>query len=115
MDIQQVNFMLMAQDMDRAVAFWCDTVGLGKRFASPWWSELTHGDTTVALHGGGDGTFRKTGLGVQVTDVASACAEVVAGGGAVRKPPESRPNEGLTLAEVTDTEGNGFGLSQLDR
>ena len=37
-------------DMDKAVAFHRDTLGLQLKFASPFWSEFTTGDTTLALH-----------------------------------------------------------------
>jgi len=37
---------------------------------------------------------------------------VVAAGGAVRQAPWSNPEEGIQLAQLTDTEGNGFMLSQ---
>lgn len=37
-------------DMDRAVAFHRDTLGLPLKFASPHWSEFATGETTLALH-----------------------------------------------------------------
>ena len=37
-------------DMDKAVAFHRDTLGLQLKFASPFWSEFATGDTTLALH-----------------------------------------------------------------
>ena len=112
MKIQQVKFMLWAEDMDRAVAFWRDTVGLTLGFASPHWSELRHGDAVVALHGGGDGSFKPTGLGFQVDDIDAAVAQFAAGGAEVRLPPTAREGEPIKLAELTDPEGNGFSVSQ---
>ena len=112
MRIESVIFMLMAQDMDRAVAFYRDVVGLDVRSASPRWTELTHGDATVALHGGGDGAFHETGLSFLVTDLDTACQEVEKGGGRVLKAPEDRPGEPIRLAHLADTEGNGFTMSQ---
>ena len=76
MRIESLKYMLMAQDMDRAVAFYRDVVGLKVNSQSPMWSELIHGDAVVALHGGGNGDFNPTGLSVQVSDVESACAEI---------------------------------------
>jgi len=113
MKIRSVKFILMAQDMERAVGFWRDGVGLDVRMTSPWWSELTWGDATVALHGGGDGKPRKTGLGMQVEDIEAACREVEAAGGRVLSGPVDRPEEGIRIADLVDPEGNGFGLSQL--
>jgi catechol 2,3-dioxygenase-like lactoylglutathione lyase family enzyme len=37
-------------DMDRAVAFHRDALGLTPRFQSPFWSEFDTGGTTLALH-----------------------------------------------------------------
>lgn len=37
-------------DMDKAVAFHRDTLGLPLAFASPEWSEFATGDTRLALH-----------------------------------------------------------------
>ena len=37
-------------DMDRAIAFHRDTLGLELKFQSPFWSEFATGDTTLALH-----------------------------------------------------------------
>lgn len=38
------------EDMDRAVAFYRDTLGLELKFQSPFWSEFATGETTLALH-----------------------------------------------------------------
>ena len=112
MNIESVTYMLMAQDMDRAVAFYRDVVGLKLRSSSPAWSELTFGDAIVALHGGGNGDLRKTGLNFRVDDLSSAVREVERGGGRVTREPEDRPGEPIRLAEVVDTEGNAFGLTE---
>jgi predicted enzyme related to lactoylglutathione lyase len=42
--------MEFVADMDRAVRFYRDTVGLTLKFESPQWSEFATGDTTLALH-----------------------------------------------------------------
>ena len=39
--------MLMAQDMDRAVAFYRNVVGLKVNSLSPMWSELAHVEATA--------------------------------------------------------------------
>ena len=113
MQVEQVKFILWVRDMQRGITFWRDVVGLRVRMESPYWSELTHGDAVVALHGGGDGSYRETGLGIQVTDIDVACREIAAGGGKIRSAPVARPGEPIKLAEVTDPEGNGFKVSQL--
>jgi lactoylglutathione lyase len=37
-------------DMDQAVAFHRDILGLQLKYASPFWSEFATGETTLALH-----------------------------------------------------------------
>ena len=37
-------------DMDKAVKFYRDVVGLTLKFESPGWSEFSTGETTLALH-----------------------------------------------------------------
>ena len=113
MRIKSLKCMLMAQDMDRAVAFWHDVVGLGVKLRTPYWSELAWGDAIVALHGGGTGEGHASGLGLQVVDLDAACREIAAGGGRVLSGPEDRPDEGIRLANLVDTEGNAFALSQV--
>ena len=56
MKIECVKYMLFAQDMNRALAFYRDVLGLSVKLESEHWSELTHGDSIVALHGGHDGS-----------------------------------------------------------
>jgi len=110
MRVRKTLFMLMTADMDRAVAFYRDALGL--RATSSHWSELAWGDATIALHAGGDGTYTETGLGFEVEDLDEGCAAVLAHGGQVRRAPADRPGEPIRLADVVDPEGNGFSLSQ---
>jgi predicted enzyme related to lactoylglutathione lyase len=112
MVVESVKYMLMAQDMERAVRFYCDVIGLEVQFQSPQWTELAFGNAIVALHGGGQGKYERTGLSLQVRDIASACKEIEAGGGKVALWPQARPGEPIKLAEVVDTEGNAFSLTQ---
>ena len=49
MKITKTYFMLYATDMGRAVAFYRDAFGLAVRMETPYWSELTWGDATIAL------------------------------------------------------------------
>ncbi len=111
-ELRGIKYMISAERMDRAIEFYRDTIGLQVQTQSPYWSELSLGNATVALHGGGDGTFRETGLSFTVGDISTACEAVIEGGGSVRMQPEDRGDEGIYLAMLTDTENNGFMLSQ---
>ncbi len=115
MDVQKLIFMLMAQDMERAIAFYRDVIGLQLRVNHGSWAELGCQEAVVALHVGGDGEYRSTGLSFTVADVTAACDEMSAGGGRVVQPPVDRAEEGIILAFLADTEGNGFMLTQNTR
>ena len=107
------KFLISAVHMNRAVAFYRDVIGLDIKVRSPYWSELTIGSATIALHGGGDGSFVETGLSFTVNDINVACRAIVEGGGTIRSDPEDRGDEGIYLAMVTDTENNGIMVSQV--
>ena len=82
--------MLWVTDMDRAVAFYRDIIGLDVHTQSPNWSELTLGESTVALHAGSNDTFRMTGLSFEVDDIDEACREIVSGRREHRPSPARR-------------------------
>jgi len=111
MKLEAVKFILWAQDMDRAVAFWRDVFGFQTKTESPYWSELTFGDAILALHGGGTGDLNISGLALTVDDVDEACARAKEAGASVRHAPVDKPQECLRLADVVDPDGNGFSIS----
>lgn len=106
------KFLISVVNMERAVNFYRDIIGLDVKVYSPYWSELTFGTAVVALHGGGEGSFTETGLSFTVKDIFVACQEAINGGGSVRSEPEDRGDEGIYLAMLTDTENNGIMISQ---
>ena len=111
MDVERVLFILMVQDMDRAVDFYTNVVGFRRRSVSPRWSEPAFGDFTLALRIG-SGEMKGTGLSFTVADLDSACREVEAGGGKVIKAPFAGDIAGLRLALVADSEGNNLEFGQ---
>jgi len=111
--MEVVKFMLMVQDMERAVSFYCDTFGLSAKIEVPMWTELTFKNTIIALHGGGNGEHVKTGLSIQVKNLNAACKAVAAAGGKVIQKPTSRPNEPIIISSIIDTEGNEFMMTQF--
>ena len=51
----RLNYAIkFVSDMDAAVAFYRDALGLSLRFQSPFWSEFETGETTLALHPASD-------------------------------------------------------------
>jgi len=105
-------FVVFVADMDRATKFYADVFGADVKFASPHWTSLVIAGAQVGLHPGATGERRETGLGFDMDDVDAACAAVQAAGGSIDKAPESRANEGITIATVTDTEGNELSVTQ---
>ena len=57
-------------DMNKAVKFYCDILGLQLKFESPGWSEFVTGETTLALHPASEkNPAGKVELGFTVADV----------------------------------------------
>jgi catechol 2,3-dioxygenase-like lactoylglutathione lyase family enzyme len=78
-------------DMDRALAFHRDTLGLPLKFASPHWSEFVTGETTLALHPASEKNPRGTvELGFGVPDLQKFFEEMTAKGVVFSMPPRSR-------------------------
>jgi predicted enzyme related to lactoylglutathione lyase len=100
--ITKAYFMVPVDDMDRAVGFYREVLGLAPQFTSPEWSELAWRDATVALHRGGE-RGRDSWLGFQVDDLEATLAAIEAAGG--RRVRESDEG-GMRLVSITDTEGN---------
>lgn len=91
-------------DMERAVAFYRDTLGLELKFSSPGWSEFATGATTLALHPASKehppGT---TKIGLHADDIGDLHRRLVAAGVHFTRAPT--PEHGVTLAEFVDSEG----------
>ncbi len=97
-------------DMDKAVAFYRDTLGLTLKFASPDWSEFITGDTTLALHAASDkNPAGKVELGFGVDDVGVFHREASAAGVTFTQAPKSE--HGTTLATFLDCEGAQVSVS----
>lgn len=112
MKVENIKYMIMAQDMKRAIAFYTRTLGLKVNFSSDDWTELSLGEAIVALHGGGDGKPNRTGLNFQVSDINQACTVAKAAGAIILHGPESREGEPIHLAGLRDTEGNEISFYQ---
>jgi catechol 2,3-dioxygenase-like lactoylglutathione lyase family enzyme len=97
-------------DMDRAVAFYRDTLGLTLRFASPGWSEFDTGEVTLALHLAGEGhPAGSAELGFTTDELRAAYDGRGELGLNFSDPP--RPLHGVLLANLIDCEGAEVSLS----
>jgi catechol 2,3-dioxygenase-like lactoylglutathione lyase family enzyme len=97
-------------DMDRAVAFYRDTLKLPLKFASPEWTEFATGATTLALHPSSpENPPGTTHLGFGTPDVRGFHATLSAAGVRFTRAPE--PLHGITLAEFVDPDGARVSVS----
>ena len=112
MPVQKVKYMLMAQDMGRAVKFYTAVFGFDEDFVSDHWSELTFGDAIIAFHGRGEGTPQPTGLSIQVDDAAVTATAIREAGGVVLAEVVQREGEPIKLGSFRDPEGNEVMLTE---
>ena len=97
-------------DMQAAIAFHRDVLGLAPRFTSPHWSEFETGDVTLALHpASADNAAGTVQLGFAVDDVAQLYATRDANG--LDFTAEPRPQSGSLLARIRNSEGAEISLS----
>ena len=127
MKVQSVFYMLMVQDMERAMRFYRDVLGMDVKDHTPEWSRLALGDaiivlrrnshntsddtlTTTAIHlvrEGGVCDVTWTGLYLEVYDIPGVCHRVEEGGGRILNPPR-RARDGTIVADLADPDGNVF-------
>jgi lactoylglutathione lyase len=75
-------------DMDKAVKFYRDMLGLQLKFESPGWSEFVTGETTLALHPASEkNPAGKVELGFTVADVEAFYRDMSAKGVLFSMPP----------------------------
>jgi lactoylglutathione lyase len=100
-------------DMDRAVAFYRDTLGLPLKFTSPHWSEFDTGQTTLALHPASEkNPPGAVELGFGVPSLANFHQELSAKGVTFSMPP-SKQDFGGMLAQFVDSEGGRISVSDM--
>jgi catechol 2,3-dioxygenase-like lactoylglutathione lyase family enzyme len=91
-------------DMERAIAFHRDTLGLELKFQSPEWSEFATGSTTLALHpASAENPAGGVELGFAVDDLAGFYARREELGVHFSRPPA--PMHGVHIARIRDPDG----------
>ena len=102
--------MKFVSDMDAAVAFYRDDLGLTLKFQSPGWSEFVTGETTLALHpASADNPAGGCELGFSVDDIEAFHKAKAAAGIAFPRPPQEE--HGVKLATFLDCEGAKVSVS----
>jgi predicted enzyme related to lactoylglutathione lyase len=103
-----INFV---GDMERAVGFYRDVLGLPLKFQSPGWSEFATGETMLGLHPASQQNPPGTvGLGFSVPDLQKFHEEMTAKGVRFSMPPTKQDFEGI-LAGFVDSEGGHCSVS----
>jgi lactoylglutathione lyase len=107
----RLNYAIkFVSDMESAIAFYRDTLGLKLAFQSPFWSEFETGSTKLALHPASDenpaGTVQ---LGFGTDDIDAFYAEAAAERITFTQPPTDM--HGTRLARFLDPEGAEISLS----
>jgi lactoylglutathione lyase len=92
-------------DMNRAVKFYRDVLGLQLKFESPGWSEFVTGETTLALHPASvKNPAGAIELGFRVPDLSQFYEDMRAKGVQFSMPP-TKQDFGGVLAQFVDSEG----------
>jgi predicted enzyme related to lactoylglutathione lyase len=111
MTVTETFFAVEVDDMDRATAFYVQALGAAVLFASPRWSSLRIAGVRLGLALRASPATTKVGLHFVVTDLGAARAGVERSGGRI-VAAALEPAPGVLIAEVSDTEGNTFTLTQ---
>jgi catechol 2,3-dioxygenase-like lactoylglutathione lyase family enzyme len=110
-DEMKLNYVIKyVADMDKAVAFFRDRLGLELRFQSPGWTEFATGETTLALHASSDEhPPGSSSLGFGVDDIDEFYSS--ASENSVEFTTEPTETFGRRIARFRDSEGAECGVS----
>jgi lactoylglutathione lyase len=102
----KLNYVIeFVADMDNAVKFYRDVLGLPLKFQSPGWSEFSTGETSLGLHPASDKNCAgKIELGLSVANLEKFHQEMSAKGVQFSMPP-TKQDYGGALAQFLDSEG----------
>lgn len=118
------TLLCQVSDMDRAVAFYRDVLGLKPGYTSPHWSDFKIGDIKIGLHPPFDGSsapysVRNKGwkIGLEVSDLAEFREKLKVAG--VWTAAEYHDIPGGVILDFEDPDGNAmqamqFGASAKD-
>jgi predicted enzyme related to lactoylglutathione lyase len=114
-----IHFEMSADDPERAIRFYSEALGWTiEKWTGPfdYWLVMTGPTDQPGIDGGlsrrGD-TLASTVNTIGVDSVDETVAKVVAAGGKVIRPKMPVPGVGF-MAYCEDTEGNTFGIMQMD-
>jgi len=97
-------------DMDRAIAFYRDKLGLELKFQSPFWTEFATGETVLALHPASDeNAAGSTELGFAVDNLGEFHARRDELG--IHFTREPKEMHGVHIAGIRDIDGAQLSVS----
>jgi catechol 2,3-dioxygenase-like lactoylglutathione lyase family enzyme len=97
-------------DMDKAIAFYGDKLGLPLGFQSPFWSEFETGETKLALHpASAENPAGTVQLGFSAEDLGDFFARRDQLGIEFAEPPKHM--HGTQIARIRDCEGADVSVS----
>jgi catechol 2,3-dioxygenase-like lactoylglutathione lyase family enzyme len=97
-------------DMDTAIAFYRDKLGLELRFQSPFWTEFATGDTVLALHPASeDNAAGSVELGFGVDDLGEFYVHREQLG--IEFTREPKEMHGIHIARIRDADGAHVSVS----
>lgn len=97
-------------NMDEAVAFYRDKLGLELKFESPFWSEFATGETVLALHPASDENVAgSVELGFDVGDLGTFYARRDELGIEFTRAPKEE--HGAHIAQIRDGDGARISVS----
>lgn len=116
MPLRQHTLICQVADMDRAVTFYRDVLGLDPGYTSPHWSEFKMGETRIGLHPSFDGSpvepdGRGWVLGVATPDIRELRTKLVATGVKVAEGYHDTPSG--AVMDFRDPDGNALQAIQL--
>lgn len=112
MNLSNIKYTIWATDRARAVAFYKSVFRAEVVRENPHVIDLKILDSTLSIHGGGEGKKTWTGLTFCTDDVVQGAREVIAAGGKCEREPQEENGEPPHLAMCEDTEGNQIMLSR---
>ena len=109
----KLNYVIeFVAEMDRAVRFYRDVLGLPLKFQSPGWSEFSTGETSLALHPASEkNPAESIELGFNVANLGKFHQEKTAKGIQFSMPPTKQDFGGI-LAQFVDSQGRRCSVAE---
>lgn len=111
MKVLETFLSVNVADMKRACAFYEKALGAEVAYATAQWTSIRIAGVRVGLALDAAHVPGRTGLHFAVRDLAAACVDIERAGGRVIAA-EVTVAPGVVLADVEDSEGNGFALTR---